>query len=429
VAIAVVNLPAERDRRVIRECGALEAAGYRVTVICPSGPDRLRTLPGTRDTALRTFPQPFAGSGIASFAVEFAWSFVAVAWHLTILVLTQRVVAAQVCNPPDTFWPLALLMRAIRRPWIFDHHDLNPELYECKTEDPNKVITWVLLTLERLSMRCASAVISTNESYREIAINRAGCHPDRVAVVRNGPALSEVGVAGAASVPAQRTTSPLEPAQVSEPGATDEPDEGGEAEPGRPQRHRIAYVGVLNVQDRVDLAVLAADQLTRLRGRTDWEMVIAGDGECLADLRQLVAEHGLADVVRFTGWLEAVEVDQLLRGATIAIQPDPRTQMAELSTMAKTVEYLARGLPIVAVNLRETVRSAGNAGVYVDEGSADGFATLINDLLDDPDMVAAMRKVALDRFHTMLAWDHQAKEYLRVWQSLVPVPAPEPTFD
>jgi glycosyltransferase involved in cell wall biosynthesis len=391
-----VNLPAERDRRVIRECQALEAAGYRVTVICPRGSQGLKRLPGTRSTTLRTFRQPFAGSGAVSFAIEFAWSFTCVAWHLGVLVSTRRVVAAQVCNPPDVFWPLALLMRVTGHRWIFDHHDLSGELYECKPGGTNPVLLRVLLWFEKMSMRCANMVVSTNGSYRDIAINRGGVAPDRVVVVRNGPTIAEVGASGAEAVT---------------------PDVDGVHE-GRIKR--IAYVGVINPQDRVDIAVDAAKLLVGLRGTEGWEMVIAGDGECLADLRTQVAELGLQDVVRFAGWLEAAGVDRLLRSSTIGIQPDPPTAMADLSTMAKTVEYLARGLPVVAADLKETRFSAGDAGVYVATGAAQEYAIELHRLLDEPETLATMSKVALERFHTVLAWEHQAAEYIRVWRALVP---------
>ncbi len=394
VVIAVVNLPVERDRRVIRECKALEAAGYRVTVICPRGKQRLTYLPGTRDTAIRSFRQPLAGSGVVSFAMEFLWSFVCVAWRLFGLLLRGRVHGMQVCNPPDVFWPLALLMRALGTPFVFDHHDLNPELYECKADEknekPNGLILGILKLFEKLSMRCASWVVSTNESYREIAIRRGGCPPERVTVVRNGPAASEIKAA---------------PAAAYGPGA----------------RKRIVYLGVINPQDHVEAAVLAAERLIDLRGRDDWEMVIAGDGDCLADLRQLAAARGITDVVSFAGWLEATQVDELLASATIGVQPDPPTAMANLSTMAKSVEYVARGIPVVAVDLLETRRTAEGAAVYVPTGTPDELAKAIDTLLDSPAELAAMREIAVRRFRETLSWDHQAAAYIEMWRTLVPV--------
>ncbi|HEY2794795.1 MAG TPA: glycosyltransferase, partial [Micromonosporaceae bacterium] len=185
---------------------------------------------------------------------------------------------------------------------------------------------------------------------------------------------------------------------------------------------QIIYLGVINPQDRVDLAVLAAERLAELRGRDGWELVVAGDGECLDDLRQLVDERGLQDIVRFTGWLDAAQVDSVLAAASIAIQPDPPTDMAHLSTMAKTIEYLARGLPVVAVDLIETRRSAEDAAVYVPNGTPDEFAKALDGLLGDASARARMREIGLERFSTVLAWEHQAAAYITTWQSLVPVP-------
>lgn len=390
VAIIVVNLPVERDRRVIRECLALESAGYRVTVICPRGPQRLSHLPGTRDTAIRSFTQPFAGSGVLSFAGEFAWSFLCVALHLLRLLVTERVDAAQACNPPDVFWPLALLMRLMGKPFVFDHHDLSPELYRAKTATPNPVVLRILMVFEQLSMRCASWVLSTNESYREIAVSRGGQDPARVTVVRNGPASSEI------------THAPS-------------PEASG--------RKRIVYLGVINPQDNVRAAVLAAARLAETRGRDDWEMVIAGDGDSLPELRALTTDLGLDDVVYFAGWLGGDEVDALLASGTIGIQPDQPDPLSNLSTMAKTVEYLARGLPVVAADLLETRRTAEGAAVYAPTAAPEAFAKALDSLLDDPDALARMREIGLQRFHSRLAWEHQASAYLSVWRELVPIGA------
>ncbi|MBO4205222.1 glycosyltransferase family 4 protein [Micromonospora echinofusca] len=408
VVIVVVNLPAERDRRVIRECRALESAGYRATVICPRGPARPTVLPGTAGTAIRSFPQPLAGTGVLSFALEFAWALTAVAVRLLALMLRTRVDAVQVCNPPDIFWPLALLVRAVGRPFVFDHHDLSPELYECKTDRPHPAVLRILRLCERLSWRCASAVVATNESYRQLAVTRGGCHPDRVVVVRNGPTLAEVG----SGPPAHAEPAGLIPSPRAESG---------------PVRRTIVYLGVINPQDHVETAVLAAEELARRRGRTDWRLVVAGDGESLPELRRLSAERGIDDVVEFTGWLEADEVDGLLRTATLAVQPDPPTRMAQLSTMAKTVEYVARGLPVVAVDLLETRRTAGEAARYVPNGTPDELAGALDTLLDDAPTRAEMSRVARDRFTDSLAWDHQERAYLALWQRLLTGTAAAPT--
>ncbi len=385
IAILVANLPAERDRRVIRECLSLEANGYDVTVIAPRGEAGLRVLPGSRNTRLRPYPVFVYGSGVLSYAFEFVWSFACIAVRLVGEVSRGRAHAVQVCNPPDVYWPLALLLRAIGRPWVFDHHDLCPEVYATRSNgNPNPWVYRILTGFEWLTMRTATAVIGTNESFREIALGR-GVPPDRVIVVRNGPSFDEI-----------------------------RPATGAES-----AEHKVVYLGVMGPQDNVEGAVLAAEELARRRGRDDWRMILAGDGESMPDLRKLVAERGLGDVVEFAGWLRGPEVDDLLRTATIAIQPDLPTRMNSLSTMAKTIEYLGRGVPVVAVDMIETVRSAGDAAHYVPTGAPAEFAEAIDELLNDPERRSSMREVGLRRFRETLSWEHQAAEYIRLWDRLL----------
>jgi glycosyltransferase involved in cell wall biosynthesis len=399
VTILIANLPAERDRRVIRQCLSLEEAGFAVTVIAPRGEPGLSVLPGSRDTRLRPYPVKVYGSGIVSFAVEFGWSFLCIAVRLMAEVFAGRAHAVQVCNPPDVYFPLALLMRALGRPWVFDHHDLCPEVYATRSDgNPNRLVYRTLEMLEWLTMRTASWVTSTNQSYRDIALCR-GVRPDRVTVVRNGPSISEIKPPDESSAP-----------------------DGVQ---------KIVYLGVLGPQDNVRGAVLAADELTRLRGREGWRLIIAGDGEELNNLKALVAERRLDDIVEFTGWLGPQGVDGLLQQASCAIQPDLGTRMNQLSTMAKTVEYLGRGVPVVAVDLLETRRTAEDAAFYVPTGDPAEFAKALDELLRDEPMRAQMSRVGLARFKDMLSWEHQAIAYLNVWRRLlrrrlakVTVPAP-----
>ncbi|MEU7865951.1 glycosyltransferase family 4 protein [Dactylosporangium sp. NPDC049140] len=385
VTILVANLPAERDRRVIRECLSLEANGFDVTVIAPRGDPKLKILPNSRGTRLKPYPVKVYGSGVLTFAFEFAWSFLCIAIRLLGEIFAGRAHAVQVCNPPDIYWPLALLFRAIGRPWVFDHHDLCPEVYATRSGTPVGAVYNTLVAFEWLTLRTATAVFATNESYRSNALAR-GVKPEKVTVVRNGPSASEI--------------------------------RPGEPEPS-PGEHTIVYLGVLGPQDNVEGAVLAADELTRRRPANDWRMVIAGDGESLPALTKLAADCGLGSVVEFTGWLEGPAIDALLRKATVAIQPDLPTRMNNLSTMAKTVEYLGRGVPVVAADLIETRRSAAEAAVYVEHGTAHEYAAAIDALLDDPAARGRMREAGLARFAHELSWEHQSRGYIEVWNRLL----------
>lgn len=389
VTILVANLPAEKDRRVIRECLSLEAAGFDVTVIAPRGDKSLTVLPGSDRTRLRPYPVVVYGSGVLSFALEFFWSFMWITIRLLGEIVRGRAQAVQVCNPPDIYFPLALLVRALRRPWVFDHHDLSPEVYISRGGDPNPLVSKLLVLFEKLTLRTATAVFATNESFKDNAVAR-GVDAAKVTVVRNGPAFAEI-----APAPDERAEGPL----------------------------RVVYLGVFGPQDNVGGAVLAAEELIALRGRTGWRMILAGDGETATELRELAEQRGLTDVVEFTGWLNGTEVDDLLRSADVALQPDLPTRMNQLSTMAKTVEYLGRGVPVVAADLIETHATVGEAGLYVPNGTPAEFAEAIDTLLDDPAMRDRMRKIGRERFRDFLSWEHQATEYVAVWRRLLRVPA------
>jgi glycosyltransferase involved in cell wall biosynthesis len=389
VTILIANLPAERDRRVIREALSLEEAGFDVTIIAPRGDRSLKTLPGSRNTRLKPYPVYVYGSGVLSFAWEFIWSFACIAVRLFGEILSGRAHGVQVCNPPDVYWPLALVVRAMGRPWVFDHHDLCPEVYATRSDgQPNKWVFRTLELFESLTLRTASAVFLTNESFRDNALRR-DVAPEKLTVVRNGPSYTEI------AAPPRHAAPPAD------------------------TRHHVVYLGVLGPQDNVEGAVLAAEHLTRLRGRTDWRMTVAGDGESLPALRQLARERGLEDVVHFAGWLDGSAVDDLLRTATVAIQPDLPTKMNDLSTMAKTVEYLGRGVPVVAADLTETRRTAAEAATYVPNGTPVEYAAAINELLDDPERRERMRSVGLRRFVETLVWERQSTQYVAVWRRLL----------
>jgi glycosyltransferase involved in cell wall biosynthesis len=246
-----------------------------------------------------------------------------------------------------------------------------------------------LSALEWLTLRTATEVVATNESFKDNAVRR-GVNPDKVTVVRNGPATAEIAV--------HEDEDFVEPVETV---------------------HKVVYLGVFGPQDNVEGAVLAAEELTRRRGRTGWQMVLAGDGESMPALRKLATERGLDDVVTFTGWLDGSAVDELLRTATVAIQPDLPTRMNHLSTMAKTVEYVGRGVPVVAADLIETRATLGEAGAYVPNGTPVEFAEAIDALLDDPDRRRQMRKLGRERFLSLLSWEHQAGGYAAVFQRLL----------
>jgi glycosyltransferase involved in cell wall biosynthesis len=389
VLIIVQNLPVPFDRRVWLECQALVSAGHQVSVICPKGD-------GDPDYAVLNTVQlykyrPYApGGSKVSFITEYLYSFLATLRLTFKARRSGRFDVIQACNPPDIFWPIALMLRRLDgTSFVFDHHDLCPELYESRFADGPRLPLRGLLALERRTHRTADHVISTNESYREIAIRRSGKASDDVTVVRTGPD------------PDRLCRGPAEP----------------ELRRGRP--FLAVYIGVMGPQDGVDIVVRAADVIVHKFGRDDIAFTLIGSGDCYDDLVTLRDELDLAGHVEFTGRAPDELVRQIMSTADLGLSPDPKNPLNDVSTMNKTMEYMAFELPVVAFDLRETRVSAGDAAVYVTPNDVQEYAAAIVDLMDDESKRAQLGKLGRTRVEQDLAWTHQERAYLGVYQALL----------
>jgi glycosyltransferase involved in cell wall biosynthesis len=400
ILIIVQNLPVPFDRRVWLECQALTRAGYRVAVVCPKGKDdpAYEVLDGVE---LYKY-QPYApGGSKLSFVAEYAYSFAATAWQAMIArarggLLRGRFAVIQACNPPDIFWPLAIFFKVTERSkFVFDHHDLCPELFESRFGGRSLPYRG-LRFLERRTHRTADHVISTNESYRQIAIERSAKDPADVTVVRTGP----------------------DPAKLQR----GEPDEGQL----RGRKHLAAYIGVMGPQDGVDIVVRAAGVIVHELKRDDIAFTLMGKGDCFDELVALRDELKLQEHVEFTGRAPDDLVKKVMSTASIGLSPDPMNPLNDVSTMNKTMEYMAFGLPVVAFDLRETRVSAADAAVYVKPtGSAArdvrDYAEAIVDLIDDADLRGRMATLGRARVEEELAWPYQERAYLGVYERLAPL--------
>ena len=389
ILIIVQNLPVPFDRRVWLECQALVSAGYRVAVVCPkgSGDPAYQVIDSVELYKYR----PYApGGSKISFIAEYAYSFLATMWGALKARRSGRFAAIQACNPPDIFWPLALAFRALEGTrFVFDHHDLCPELFQSRFPRGPKLPYKGLLALERRTHRAANHVISTNDSYREIAMTRSGKRADEVTVVRTGPDLRRL-----------------------RPG---EPD----PELRRGHRYLVAYIGVMGPQDGVDIVVRAADIVVSKLGRDDIAFTLIGSGDCFDDLVALRDQLGLAGHVEFTGRAPDEQVMRIMSTADAGLSPDPKNPLNDVSTMNKTMEYMVFGLPVVAFDLRETRVSAGDAAVYVQPNDEQRYAEAIVALLDDEPRREVMGKYARERVEQELAWDHQESIYLGVYKRVL----------
>lgn len=391
VLIIVQNLPVPLDRRVWLECQALNDNGYSVSVICPKGPgDPARqVIDGIAIYKYRPAPD---AKGLSGFALEFVYSWLRTA-ALSVRVRRERGFdVIQACNPPDTYWALARLWRLRGTKFIFDQHDLNPELYLSRFGQPTtlggKLQLRGLRWLERMTYRSADRVISTNESYKGLAITRGSKPADHVTVVRSGPDT--------------RTMRPIYPPAFIRNGAD----------------HLLVYLGIMGPQDGVDTILYVADDLIHHRGRTGLRIALLGFGDCLEDLKRQCTELGLDQHVVFTGRADKGMIADYLSAADVGLCPDLKTPLNDVSTMNKTMEYMAYALPSVSFDLVETRVSGADTVTYVPSGDNVAFADAIEELLDNPELRAVRGLAARSRVAGVLDWSPQSERYVGVFDNL-----------
>lgn len=396
VLIVVQNLSVPFDRRVWLEAKALVAAGFGVSVICPKAPGdaSFEELEGVR---IHRYAPPPTTSGTLSFAVEFAYCWVRTALLALRILRRDGFDAIQACNPPDTYFALAAPLKLLGKRFVFDQHDLCPEVYRARFGNDGGLLLRGLYRLERATYAVADHVIAPNESYRHVALARGQMPPERVTVVRNGPDTSRL------------RPGPPRP----------------ELKQGR--RHLACWLGIMGPQDGVDVALRAVHHLVHTLGREDCHFAFLGFGDELENLRRLACELDLEEWVTFTGRATTPTVVDYLSTADVGLSPDPPTPFNDCSTMNKTMEYMAFGLPVVAFGLTETRVSAGPAAVYVDATGPVAFGDALARLLDDPERRRRMGDAGRQRVHDVLAWEHQQPRYVAVWDRLLrPTQPPEP---
>jgi len=388
VLILVENLPVPLDRRVWQEALALRDAGAAVTVICPatagypSGHERLE------EVDVHRFPLPFEARGTLGYVLEYACALGWFAWHTGRLALRQGIDVVQACNPPDLLFLVAgLPKRLFGWKFVYDQHDINPELYEAKFGRRDGLYR-VLLLLERLSYRFADAVIVTNESFREIALGRGRVAADRVFVVRSGPDLSRFRPV------------PPEPALK------------------RGRRHLVGYVGVMGAQEGLDLLLAAARLVVDRRGAGDVGFLLVGDGTDRARAEAEAARLGLGDAVHFAGFMVGERLRAAICTMDVCVACDDFNPMNDKSTMNKVIEYMALGRPVVQFELTEGRRTAGEAALYARPGDPRALADRICELLDDEALRRRLGDIGRRRVAETLAWEHQVPQLIDAYRSV-----------
>lgn len=388
VLFIVENLPSPFDRRVWQEATTLQQHGYEVSIICPTGKGYEKKYELIDGIHIHRHNLPLDAKGAAGYLLEYSaalfWEFV-LAWKV---FLTRGFDAIHACNPPDNIFLVGGFFKLLfRKKFLFDHHDINPELYEAKF-GRRDFFYKVMLAWERWTFRTADVSIATNQSYRKIAIERGKMDPARVHVVRSGPSLERMRI--------------IDPVPALKQG----------------RDYLVGYVGVMGAQEGLDLLLEAVRHIVHDLGRTDVHFGLVGGGPELEELKQMAADLGVADYVTFTGRAPDQDLLEMLNTADVCVNPDTWNEMNDKSTMNKIVEYMALGKPIVQFDLTEGRFSAEEASLYADRNNPQDLAAKILELLADPDRRAEMGRIGRQRVVDVLSWDHEVPRLLAAYDQL-----------
>lgn len=387
ILVIVENLAVPFDRRVWQEARTLTDAGAQVTVICPKMPGYEAPFERIDGIDIHRHPLPSEARGAAGYLIEYScalfWQAV-LAWKVW---WRHGFDVIHGCNPPDLIFLVALMFRPLGKRFVFDHHDINPELYEAKFG--RRDAFWRLLVwAERLTMMTATLTISTNDSYRQIALERGRRPPERVVVVRSGPDLSRVH-------------------EVAPNGSW-----------RRGCRYLVGYVGVMGAQEGIDLLLEAVAHIVVRLGRRDIQFCLVGDGPEAASLKRSATALGLDAFVTFTGRVSDLVLFEVLSTADVCVNPDRVNAMNDKSTMNKILEYMALGRPIVQFEVAEGRRSAGAASLYAAPNDPVDFAEKLLSLLDDPQAREQMGAFGRRRVREELAWEFEAPKLVQAYRRL-----------
>lgn len=387
VLIIVENLPSPFDRRVWQEATTLRQHGYEVSIICPTGKGYSKKYEEIDGIHIYRHNLPLEADGALGYLLEYStalfWEF-----YLAFKVLfTRGFDVIHACNPPDLIFIVGGFFRLFGKKFLFDHHDINPELYEAKFG--RRDFFWKLMVwCERLTFKTAGVSIATNESYKRIAIERGGMAPEDVYVVRSGPKLDRLKI--------------IDPVPALKKG----------------KQYLVGYVGVMGKQEGIDYLLRAARHIVFDMQRTDIHFGLVGGGTELEELKRYAVELGLADYVTFTDRVPDQELLEMLNTADICVNPDVANEMNDKSTMNKIMEYMALAKPIVQFDLTEGRFSAGEASLYANKNDEIDLADKIVELLDDPEKRKKMGEFGRNRVVNELEWDYEVPKLLAAYEAL-----------
>ncbi|MXS84242.1 glycosyltransferase family 4 protein [Nitrosomonas oligotropha] len=388
VLILVENLPSPFDRRVWQEATTLHDNGYVVSIICPTGKGYEKEYEVVDGIHIYRYHLPFEAEGAKGYLIEYSVALFhtfRLAWKVQ---FSQGFDVVHACNPPDLLFLIGGFFKLfLRKKFLFDHHDINPELYEAKFGRRDFFYKLMVL-FERWTFKTADVSIATNESYKRIAIERGGMDPAKVFVVRSGPKLDRLRI-----LPSKE-----------------------EFKQGR--RYLVGYVGVMGAQEGIDLLLQAACYLIKDLGRSDVHFGLVGGGTSLDEMKQMAIDLGISEFITFTGRVPDQELLEMLNTADICVNPDVANEMNDKSTMNKIMEYMALAKPIVQFDLTEGRVSAQDASLYAKKNDPVDLALKIAQLLDDPQLREQMGEFGRNRVRNELEWQYEVPKLLAAYEAI-----------
>lgn len=388
ILIIVENLPVPFDRRVWLEANTLTGEGYKVSVISPRGKDdsRYEVLNGI---SLYRYPLPPPTKGFLSYLWEFTYC-----WFMTFLLSVKILFkegfdVIHACNPPDTFFLLGAFYKLLGKKFVFDQHDLCPEVYQARFGPAKRsLLIKGLLLLEKLTYKTANLVIATNESYKKIAAERGRVKEEDIFVVRTGPDFQRLKRLKA------------------------------EPELKKGRKYMVCYLGVMGPQDGVDYLLRSIESITTNHRRNDILFVLIGGGDSFNDLKKMSSELGVQEHILFTSRIPDEELVRYLSTADVCVGPDPKNELNDNSTMNKIMEYMAMAKPVVSFDLKETRFSAQDAALYAKPNDTEDFANKILELLKNEKKRQEMGEYGRKRIEEELAWSHTEKELIKAYEKV-----------
>ncbi len=388
ILIIVENLPVPFDRRVWQEANTLSEQGAKVSIICPKMKGYTSSFECINNIDIYRHPLPVEANGALGYISEY---FLAFFWEFVLslkIYFRKRFQVIQGCNPPDMIFLVAIFYKIFGVKYVFDHHDISPELYIAKYEKKGFFYR-LLLLMERLTFKTANFSIATNESYKAIAIQRGKMPADKIQVIRSGPKLDRLVIGT------------------------------GDVKYKKGRKFLVGYVGVIGAQEGLDLLLESVKYIVSTRD--DVQFAIVGGGTDLEKISKMAEESRLNDYVDFYGRVDDKTLVNILNTADVCVNPDRPTIMNDLSTMNKIMEYMALKKPIVQYDLKEGRFSAQRASLYAENTSTKDFAEKILYLLDNPQKGMEMGEFGYKRVVNELSWEFESKKLISFYKKVLKI--------